>query len=138
MCNLQVHSNMYGQLIFKNGTKVIKCGKGNLFMKWCLNNWVSIIKWTSPFPSHQIKNKFIINYIFKCRKQKIKFRKMHNCYRQTFIRQNTSKLEVSGHLGGSVSQVSDTWTQLRSWSQDCEFRPHTGPHTGCEVYFKKK
>ena len=30
------------------------------------------------------------------------------------------------HLRGSVGWVSDSWPQLRSWCESCEFKPHVG------------
>ena len=38
---------------------------------------------------------------------------------------NKMKL-VSGRLGGSVGEASDSWFRLRSWSQGCEIKPHVG------------
>ena len=40
-------------------------------------------------------------------------------------------------LSHSVKQP-DSWSQLRSWSQSHEFKPHVGLHTGYEAYFKNK
>ena len=43
-----------------------------------------------------------------------------------------------GHWGGSTVWVYNSWSQLRSWSQGCEFKLHTGLHAGHGAYLKKK
>jgi len=34
----------YGDLVFEKGGKNIQCGKGNLFKKWCWENWTTMCK----------------------------------------------------------------------------------------------
>ena len=34
------------------------------------------------------------------------------------------KTKYVGHLGGSVGWATNSWFWLRSWSQDCEIKPH--------------
>ena len=46
--------------------------------------------------------------------------------------------EHSRHLGGSVSWVSDSWFQPRSWSQGYEFKSCVGLHPGYRACLKKK
>ena len=38
----------------------------------------------------------------------------------------TKKFIFEGHLGGSVSWASNSWLQLRSWSQGCGIEPCVG------------
>ena len=42
-----------------------------------------------------------------------------------------------GHLGGSVSWLSNSWSQLRSWSHGPELEPHIQLHTGRGEYWKQ-
>lgn len=48
------------------------------------------------------------------------------------------RLFILRAAGGSVSWASDSWCQLRSWSQGGEFRPCAGFHTGRGAYLKKR
>ena len=48
------------------------------------------------------------------------------------------KSNMEGRLGGSGGWASDSPSQLRSWSQGCEFKPCVGLHAGHEAYLKKK
>ena len=45
--------------------------------------------------------------------------------------------EVKRRLGGSVNWASDSWFQLRSWSQDPEFKACVRLHAGHGTYLKK-
>ena len=50
-------------------------------------------------------------------------------YQLLILEEISVKTLAKRHLGGSVGQVSDSWFQLRSWSQGCEIEPCIGLST---------
>ena len=61
-------------------------------------------------------------------------RKHHRCWRwKGKLNSDEQSLKEEGHLSGSVGWASDSWFQLRSWSQGRGIEPRIGLHTECRA-----
>ena len=97
------------------------------FMDWKTQHWedVTVLKMICRFigiPTKIWDNGF---QHFDC-----------SSYIQSHIQNKNKSFVRQGLPGGSVDLASDSWSQLRSWSQDHEFKPHVGLCVGQEAYLK--
>lgn len=51
---------------------------------------------------------------------------------------SAEKLNLQVGLGGAVCKATNSWVQLRSWSEGCKFKPHVGLHAGRAAPPKQK